>query len=525
MTGRRLFWLFIVCLLVNLAVAWWVRVPGYMDSEYYFTTAQRVANGEGLTEPYLWNYLDDPEAIPHPSHLYWMPLTTLVAAGSMALFGESFRAAQLPFLLMTTVFPILTAMLAYRLHKNSRWALQAGYFALFSGFYMPYLTSTDTFSLFLLLGGMGLWVMSETMGREQLRHWLIPGALAGLAHLTRADGVLLLGLAWIALAWSRKDLLKGTLWLVGGYAVVMSPWFIRNLIVAGQPFPSAAGRTLWLLTYDELFTYPASKLTPARWWQAGIADLLRSRLLALGVNLQRLIAENGLIFLTPVMIIGAKRFWEKAIVRLTALYFVLLLGLMSFVFPFAGSYGGFFHSSVAVMPVLWVLVPPGLEGAIAWVGARRGWKGGSGQVVLSRSAIVLAAILSGYLFWNNTIGPTLQEPRWEKSMQDYREVGAALQSLDPSPDVVAVNNPPGFYFATGSQAVVIPDGSLETLEKVVYRYNVAWVVLDVNRPAGLSALYARQITPEWMDLAAVLEARDGSVIEIFKIIARETEPG
>ncbi len=525
MTGKRLFWFFIVCLLVNLVVAWWVRVPGYMDSEYYFTTAQRVANGEGWTEPYLWNYLDDPEAIPHPSHLYWMPLTTLVAAGPMALFGESFRAAQLPFVLLTTVIPILTAMLAYRLHKNSRWAFQAGYFALFSGFYIPYLTSTDTFSLYALLGGVVLWVTSETMRREDLRYWLIPGVLAGLAHLTRADGVLLLGLAWIALASSRKDLLRGTLWLVCGYVVIMSPWFIRNLFVTGRLFPSAAGRTLWLLSYDELFVYPADILTPARWWQAGIADLLRTRILALGVNLQRLIAENGMIFLAPVMVIGAKRFWQKAIVRLTAFYLVLLLGLMSFVFPFAGSYGGFFHSSVAAMPVLWALAPPGLEVAIGWIGARRGWKDGSSQVVLSRGAIVLAAIFSGYLFWNKVMGPSLQEPRWEKSMQDYREVGATLRSLDPSPDLVAVNNPPGFYLATGVQAVVIPDGSLETLEQVVHRYDVAWVVLDFNRPAGLCALYARQITPAWMNLAAVLEAKDGSAIEIFKIISKETDPG
>jgi hypothetical protein len=525
MTRRRLLWFFIICLLVNLAVSWWVRVPGYMDSEYYFTTAQRVASGEGWTEPYLWNYLDDPETIPHPSHLYWMPLTTLVAAGSMALFGESFRAAQLPFFLITAAFPILTAMLAFRLHKNSRWAFQTGYFALFSGFFMPYLVSTDTFSLYALLGGMGLWVTSETMKREDLRYWFFPGVLAGLAHLTRADGVLFLVLAWIALAWSRKNLIRGTLWLVGGYVLAMSPWLVRNFIVVGRIFPSAAGRTLWLLTYDELFTYPADKLTAVRWWQSGIADLLLARFQALGVNLQRLVAENGMIFLAPAMLIGAKRFWEKAIVRLMALYLVLLLGLMSFIFPFAGSYGGFFHSSVAAMPVLWVLTPPGLEAAITWIGARRGWKGGSSQVVLSSSAIVLAIVFSAYFFWNKTIGPSLQEPNWERGMQDYREVGATLHNLSASPGIVAVNNPPGFYLATGVQAIVIPDGPVETLEQVVRRYDVAWVVLDVNRPAGLSALYTRQITPEWMDPVAALEATDGSAIEIFKVVTMETDPG
>ena len=110
-------------------------------------------------------------------------------------------------------------------------------------------------------------------------------------------------------------------------------------------------------------------------------------------------------------------------------------------------------------------------------------------------------------------------------MQDYREVGAALRNLSASPGIVAVNNPPGFSLATGVQAVVIPDGPVETLEQVVRRYDVAWLVLDVNRPAGLSALYARQITPEWMDPVAALEATDGSTIEIFKIVTMETDPG
>ena len=41
-------------------------VPGYMDAEYYYSGALRLANGDGFTEPYLWNYLDNPVGIAAP---------------------------------------------------------------------------------------------------------------------------------------------------------------------------------------------------------------------------------------------------------------------------------------------------------------------------------------------------------------------------------------------------------------------------------------------------------------------------
>ena len=113
-------------LVVNLGAAFWVRTPGYMDAEYYFTTALRVGEGEGFTEPYLWNYLDDPTGIPHPSHLYWMPFTTMIAIGSMMVFGTSFRLAQIPFLILTIALPILTTFLSMYLHKNRGWAWRSG---------------------------------------------------------------------------------------------------------------------------------------------------------------------------------------------------------------------------------------------------------------------------------------------------------------------------------------------------------------------------------------------------------------
>jgi len=85
---RDLLWLFFLALAVRLATAALIRRPGYMDTAYYAAGAVRLAQGGGFSEPFLWNYLDDPAGLPHPGFLYWMPLPSLLAAPFAALFSN-----------------------------------------------------------------------------------------------------------------------------------------------------------------------------------------------------------------------------------------------------------------------------------------------------------------------------------------------------------------------------------------------------------------------------------------------------
>src|SRR5258708_39664593 len=91
----------LMALIVGGIMAALLHNPGYTDAYYYFNAGQRLIQGKGLTDVALWTYLGAPAALPVPSHLYWMPLTSLVAAGSMALFGPSFDGAQVGFVLVT----------------------------------------------------------------------------------------------------------------------------------------------------------------------------------------------------------------------------------------------------------------------------------------------------------------------------------------------------------------------------------------------------------------------------------------
>ena len=61
---------------------WLVRIeqPTYMDAYYYSVNGERLASGHGFSEMVIWQYFDDPAGLPTPSHTYWMPLPSMIAA-------------------------------------------------------------------------------------------------------------------------------------------------------------------------------------------------------------------------------------------------------------------------------------------------------------------------------------------------------------------------------------------------------------------------------------------------------------
>ena len=76
---RDLPWLFGLALLVRLLAALFQQQPNYMDAAYYYVNALNLAAGRGFVEDFVWNYLGNPAPPPQPSHLYWMPLTSMLA--------------------------------------------------------------------------------------------------------------------------------------------------------------------------------------------------------------------------------------------------------------------------------------------------------------------------------------------------------------------------------------------------------------------------------------------------------------
>ncbi len=472
--------------------------PGYMDADYYYAGGLQLAAGRGFTEPYLWNYLDDPAGLPHPSHAYWMPLASLLAALVPVLFGPaSWFAVRIPFFLAAACIPPLTAALAFSLTSRRSLALTSGLLAVFSGLYLPFLATTDTFALYMLFGGLFFLLVARFSTSSPLpsSFSLLPspfllGLLSGLLHLSRADGLLWLALAFTAILFLRKPAqsLPSTLFslfsVLLGYLLLMAPWFARNYAAFGSFLAPGGSKMLWLTAYDQIFSYPASVLTFKAWWSAGWGEMLQARLWALGLNAANILTVQGGIFLLPLIVSGVWQLRKNATVRLAVLAWLLTLTVMTLAFPFAGARGGYFHSGAALQTVWWALAPLGLERLLAWGRARQDWDLRQARPLFTGALIGLAVLLTGMAL-------ALRLPSWDNEQISYSQINEYLVGQGMSGEaVVIVANPPGFYLASGNPAIAVPACNPRTLLDLARRYNAGYLILEQGSiPASLTPVY------------------------------------
>jgi len=103
---------------------------------------------------------------------------------------------------------------------------------------------------------------------------------------------------------------------------------------------------------------------------------------------------------------------------------------------------------------------------------------------------MLVAIASIFIYHNRVIGEDFRQPIWENAYQDASGIGVALEELGSSADeLIMINNPPGFYAATGRSAIVIPNGGVEDLLAAGSDFGAKILVLERNHPQNLTALY------------------------------------
>ncbi len=509
--------LILLSLGVNLAVAQFQQAPGFMDAAYYYLNGRQLALGEGFSEPILWNYLDNPAGLPHPSHSYWMPLASIVAAVGMKVGGiDSFQMARLGFFVAASLVPWLTARLSYQLTGKRSWAFGAGLLAIFSGFYLPYTTITDTFTLYMLTGGLIFLIMPRTFSRSRLATLLL-GILVGILHLTRVDGIVWLpaiGLFFIIeKGTSHKKWERLTLFVLG-YVLLMGPWFVRNLLIFGSPFGAGGSKTLWLTNYDQIFSYPAEVLTFSNWWASGIRQILEARLWAAGINLQRMLGEQGGILLIPFMVLGLWRLRQKTNVRVAAIAWLLTVVLMTVIFPYAGARGGLFHACAVFQPLFWAVVPVGLNVFVTWGERKRGWQARQASQVFGVAGVLMMVLLSLGILAQKVIGPDYDHPIWEESTNHYRAIEKELQDMGVGIDeIVMVKDPPDYAAANNRPAIVIPDGDFETLMAVASRYGARYILLEEDHSNGLDDLY---LSPEsvWPGIEYVDKVDETLLFEI-----------
>jgi len=493
MSRRAYIILFFCGLCATSAVAFFQPVPATMDEDYYFAGGIRLVQGHGFTEIYLWNYLDNPQSLPHPSHGYWFPLASIIAAAGMWLTGqETFFGARLGFILVAALVPPVTASLAYALSSRRDVSLASGLLAVFPTYQIIFLPTTENFGPFMLLGGLFFILFN----RSDKKSVFALGLVAGLMNLARSDGLiwLVVGLLGLLIKHFKEKqpwpsvLASYALYaliFLAAYALIMAPWIARNLSVFGAPLTPGGNRVLWMTSYDDTFAYPPDRVNMQNWLAAGWESALSARWEAFKLNFANTIAVQGGIFLFPFILLGIWQTRKDLRIRLAALVWLGLFGIMTVVLPFAGSRGTFLHAGAAFQPLWWAVAPLGLDFVVSKA-RQAGLFTPQAFSVFRAMLVAVTAILTVYLVHTRVIAG-----EWAQFDQTYRQAEQILLADGASPaDAVVAANAPGYFVVSGRPAVTVPSEAPAILQVLSQRFNARYLVLEKNyMPATFKPVY------------------------------------
>ena len=247
---------------------------------------------------------------------------------------------------------------------------------------------------------------------------------------------------------------------------------VRNYNLFGSLMAPGGGRLLWLETYNQTFSYPASSITRENFLAAGWSAALDDRLTALAFNAGTLLGAQGGILLLPFILVGLWSLRRDLRTRIAVTGWLLLLFAMTVIFPFAGPRGSFFHAGAAFQPYWWALAPIGLNLAVQSA-RRRGMFADNAYVVFQGMLVLLAALMTWFM-----VDLRLRAV-WGEEAGIYARVEQRFLAMGISPEVgVIVRNPPGYYISSGRPAIALPYGSEWTIVQVAQRYGASLVVLE-----------------------------------------------
>jgi hypothetical protein len=194
---------------------------------------------------------------------------------------------------------------------------------------------------------------------------------------------------------------------------------------------------------------------------------------ALGTNLLSGFAAHGGIVPFPFILAGIIYYRKDERVKLAGIAWLILCFVMSFLFPFAGARGAFFHAGAALQPMWWALAPLGLESILVSL-HERGIGNDRNRPIFRATMVMVTIILTVYV-----VNLRLFVLGWGEGEDKYPAVERYLleKGIQPA-DVVIVGNAPGYYIATGRSAISIPYGGEQSIRAVSDQFNAYYLVFE-----------------------------------------------
>ncbi len=519
MSRKKYLFLFLIGLFVFSANFFFQKTGGYLDSQYYFLGGKAISEGT-TSAPLVWNYLDDPQILPHPLFTYWMPLPSIISALSMFIFqSQTFFTGRILFWILSAFAVPLTSLLAMNIFNNKFTAFISSMLVIFSGLYFKFLSIPESVSIYIVFGALFFFFSEKLVysTRTQLGLVaLVTGVIAGLLHLSRVDGLIFISLIVFALILKlflskqltkkeRFQIIKYIFILLIGYLAVTGWLYYRNFQLFGALLSPASSRAFWLTEYNDTFIFPPELLNYTYWFENGFPQKLSQIWEALKLNTGNLLAVQLGVIGIPLIAFSLRNHWRSKKLLLPFMYFLIIFFVMTIIFSLAGGRGGYIHAMAAIQIFFWILIADGLSRFIQWGINHRGWELKRSRVMFGSALIIFAFILTTIFYYKGVISAG-----WDQEVAEFRAIESVIETrLNTKEDVIMINNPVAYNLATDRWSVVIPNANWENLSKLIDRFDVRYVVLDENLPVQLNN---PKIWQEKLNLKPLTNLTDGKVL-------------
>lgn len=486
----------LVLLLCALSVAAKVHVNeprtgvAHGDAGYYLTVAKNLTEGRGFVTDYVADFMAGPKRLPCPANTFWMPLTPVILAAGMLLFGTTFAAAKGTMIAVSSLAPLLAYLLGRELFGGRRHGLAAALLAATSEGYLTAACQPQTHGVTLVLGSA--WLLLALRAMRDPAGWKWMGPMTALLHLNRSDGAfyfLVLGLLWL-LPLPGMARFGWRTWrtILVGYGLVMAPLWVHNVFTLGTPMPLGLGRAALMTEYSQTYSTPES-LTLESFFDAGWDVVYESK--------RKAVETNGATFL-----LGAATGNQRAETRLLRAHHFALLGLVWLGWPllvrrrflpilgalailwsiytFVFSATGLASLRSSVYPIyLAYFAAAGrvLDLAVGWLATRVG----DGRLV-RRVGTVGATLFLGWIGWSQVsyaAEETRQRVRFIHMVERKHEqlVRQIVEPFDLHDAVIMTWDVHELHVHTGLKLVMVPHEPEPTIYRIARELGVTHVLI------------------------------------------------
>jgi hypothetical protein len=528
--------LYALALMVRLVLIVLFPDPAYPDSFYYVDVARAIHEGRGLNVDFVWIFAEvggnipaDP-TLPIPSNAHWMPLASFVQVPFLAILGTSALASALPFAILGALAAPLTWAIAREAGARPLVATGAGILTALPALSLAFMAQPDNFSLFQPLVAGALWMAGRGL-KGHPGSFALAGLLAGLATLSRNDGVLVLGAlgltflydrwrAWRSAGGRRPAIpLAAAIACVVLFFVAVGPWYLRQLAVFGTLSPStASGKVLFIRSIDE-WNSISTPATLEHLLAQGLGPLLESRVQGLIAAFTIFATLVGGVVLVPFMLVGGWFRRRSGDFGPFFAYAGMLFAFSALVSAVHVPGGTFIHSAVALAPHSYVLALEGIAGAVGWVAARRrAWREpGAGRIFVT-AAVAFTAMAA-------IVGSLAVHGQWDDRRDRMTSVDRSLDAAGAtSSDRLMSIDAAGYRYWSGRGGVVLPNDPLQVIERAARAYHIRWLILerDDTVPAA-AAILDHDERPSWLGPAVAVPGGGDPEARIYPVCLDELD--